>query len=120
MYVLAKNLKKVDNANQQPRGRATRYVVLMLPIFEGFSCMFLHSHLCGYFPDKKFPRGFRRYLMDHAVYRDRHSRMLALLLAKAGLKIYFVMQHFFFDKLLESLNDVVGTFDMAGTADTNA
>jgi hypothetical protein len=46
--------------------------------------------------------------------------MLALFLAKAGLKIYSVMQHLFLDKLLESLNDVVGTFDMAGTADTNA
>jgi hypothetical protein len=58
--------------------------------------------------------------MDHAVYRDRHPRMLALFLAKAGLKIYPVMQRLFLDKLLESLNDVVGTFDMAGTADTNA
>jgi hypothetical protein len=58
--------------------------------------------------------------MDHAVYRDGHSRILALLLAKTGFKINPVMQHFLFDKLLKSLNDVIGALDMAGTADTNA
>jgi hypothetical protein len=51
--------------------------------------------------------------MDRAVYRDRHPRMLALFLAKAGLKIYPVVQRLFFDKLLESLNDIIRAFDMA-------
>jgi hypothetical protein len=46
--------------------------------------------------------------------------MLALFLAKAGLKINPVVQHLFFDKLLKSLNDVIGTFDMTGTTDANA
>jgi hypothetical protein len=69
---------------------------------------------------KKISRGFSGYLMNHAVYRDRYPRMLALLLAKAGLKIDFVVQRFLFDKLLKGLDDVVGTFDMAGAADTDA
>jgi hypothetical protein len=80
----------------------------------GFLCF------CGYLPVKEFPRGFGGYLMNHAVYRNRHPRMLALLLAKAGLKINPVMQRFLLDKLLKRLNDIVGTFDMAGTADTDA
>jgi hypothetical protein len=46
--------------------------------------------------------------------------MLALLLAKTGLKINPVMECLFFNKLLKSLNNVIGTLDMAGTADTNA
>jgi hypothetical protein len=81
--------------------------------------MSLRSRLCGDFPDKEFSRGFRRYLMYHAVYRNRYPRMLALLLAKTGFKINPVMECLFFNKLLKSLNDVIGTFDMTGTADTN-
>jgi hypothetical protein len=46
--------------------------------------------------------------------------MLALLLAEAGFKGYPVVEGLFLDKLLEGLNDVVGAFDVAGTADAYA
>jgi hypothetical protein len=38
--------------------------------------------------------------------------MLALLLAEAGFKGYLIMEGFFLDKLLERLDDIVGTFNM--------
>jgi hypothetical protein len=58
--------------------------------------------------------------MDHTVYQDHHARMSTLFLTQAAFEINPVMEHLFFDKLLKSLNDVVGTLGMAGTADTNA
>jgi hypothetical protein len=58
--------------------------------------------------------------MDHAVDRNRHPRMLALFLAKAGFEIDPVMQHLFFDKLLKGLDNIVGSLDMTGAADTDA
>jgi hypothetical protein len=42
--------------------------------------------------------------------------MLALLLAEAGFKGYPIVEGFFLDKLLEGLNNIVGAFDMTGTA----
>jgi hypothetical protein len=57
--------------------------------------------------------------MNHIIYQDRHPRIFALLLTKTGFKGNPVVKHLFFYKLLKRLNDVVGAFDMAGTADTN-
>jgi hypothetical protein len=51
---------------------------------------------------------------------NRHSRILALLLAKTRLEVDFLMQAFFFDKLLKGLNDIVGTFYVARAADAHA
>jgi hypothetical protein len=85
--------------------------------------LFIRSHLselCGYLPREELPCGFRRYLMYRAVYRNRYPRMPALLLAKAGFEIDPVVERLFFDKLLKSLNDVIGTFNVTGTADTYA
>jgi hypothetical protein len=68
--------------------------------------------------NKKLFRRFRAYLMHHSVHRNRYAGMLALLLAEAGFKGYLIVQGFFLDKLLESLNDIVGAFNVTGTADT--
>jgi hypothetical protein len=61
-----------------------------------------------------------RYLVYGSVYGYRHPGILALLLTEAGLKVYFIMKGFFFNKLLKGLDNIKRAFDMAGTADTHA
>jgi hypothetical protein len=58
--------------------------------------------------------------MRGSVYSNRHSRVLALLLAEAGFEVYLFVQRLLLNKPLECLNDMIRTFNMAGTADTYA
>jgi hypothetical protein len=54
-----------------------------------------------------------------AIYHDRNPGVLALFHAEAGFKIDLVVEIILLDKLLKGLDNVVGPFDMAGTADAD-
>jgi hypothetical protein len=73
----------------------------------------------GYLGVEKFPGPFGADLVMFPVYRDGHAAVLALAHAKVGGKIDPVVEGFFLDELLKGLDHVVGTFDVAGTADTD-
>jgi hypothetical protein len=53
------------------------------------------------------------------VYRDRHSALAALLLAESGFEVDPVVEGLFLHEPLECPDDVIGTPDVTGTADTN-
>jgi hypothetical protein len=55
-----------------------------------------------------------------AVNQNRDSRMLAPFHTKAGFEIDPVVESSFLNKLLKGLDNVVGPFDMTGTADADA
>jgi hypothetical protein len=69
---------------------------------------------------EKIPGAFGHDVMGFPVHGDRHARMLALFHAEAGSEVDPVVEGLFLNKLLESLDHIKRTFNVAGAADTNA